>query len=146
METIWILAADSGRARIFTTSRKDVLERETHSVVHPEGRQAGKDIIQDRPGRSINPSKGKSRVTFEPSSDPRKHEVRKFAADVAEIINQGALDNKYQGLYILAPPEFLGMLRNELEPAAEKRIRAEMDKNVTRLKKEEIREHLPEFL
>ncbi|MFP4108939.1 MAG: host attachment protein [Desulfonatronovibrio sp.] len=146
MEKIWVLAADNSRARIFETTRRNILEKEIETRDHPESRQSNQDIITDRPGRMAYPSSGEQRKAYMPATDPKKHEVMQFAREVGEMINKAAIEKKYDKIYILAPPSFLGMLRNELDSNTRERISREIDKNVTQLKMEEIREYLPEFM
>lgn len=146
MEKIWVLAADNGRARIFETTKRTVLEKEIETMVHPAGRQSVQELIDDRPGRSPHPSSSEKRVAYAPTVDPKKYEVQQFARSLAKILNSGARDNRYQKLYIVAPPSFLGMLRAELDGQSKERIQAEIDKNVTQFKMEEIRKYLPEYM
>lgn len=146
MEKIWVLAADNSRARIFETTRRNTLEKEIKSMHHPESRQSSQDIVTDRPGRTAHPSSGEQRKAYMPTTDPKKHEIQQFAKEVGGKINKAAIEKKYEKIYILAPPSFLGMLRNELDSNTREKISGEIDKNVTQLKMEEIREYLPEFM
>lgn len=146
MENIWVLAADTSRARIFETSKRTELEKEIQTLAHPEGRQHSQDLVEDRPGKSVNPSKSESRVTYVPQSDPKKHAASQFAKEVAGILNKAANENTFDRLHILAPPEFLGMIRNEMTAGTQKKVRGELDKNVAQLKMEEIRGYLPDYL
>ncbi len=146
MEKIWVLAADNSRARIFETTRRTVLEKEIETMVHPAGRQSVQELIEDRPGRSPHPSTSEKRVAYAPTVDPKKHEVQQFARSLAKLLNNGARENKYQKLYVVAPPSFLGMIRSELDGQSRERIIAEIDKNVTQFKMEEIRKYLPEYM
>ncbi len=146
MEKIWVLAADNSRARIFETSKRNILEKEIDSMVHPASRQSVQDMVSDRPGRTAHPSSSEQRKAYAPSTDPKKYETQQFARAIGEIINRGATENKYDKLYILAPPSFLGMLRAELNGRVRERVKDEIDKNVTQLKMEEIRAYLPEYM
>lgn len=146
MEKIWVLAADNSRARVFETTKRTALEKEIETLVHPAGRQSAQEITDDRPGRSQHPSGGDKRVAFTPTVDPRKHEAQQFARSLAEILNNGARDSKFEKLYIIAPPSLLGMLRNELDSKTQKKVVKELDKNLAQLKMEEIRKHLPEYM
>ncbi len=146
MEKIWVLAADNSRARIFETTRRNGLEKEIESIVHPASRQSVKDMITDRPGRTVHPSKSEQRKAYLPSTDPKRHEVQQFARALGEKINKAAIKRKYEKIYIIAPPSFLGMLRAELDAHARERVQDEIDKNVTQLKMDEIRKYLPEYL
>ncbi len=146
MEKIWVLAADNSRARIFETSRRTILETEIESIDHPASRMSAQEISSDRPGRTAHPSSSEQRKAYAPTTDPRKHQVQLFARKIGELINKGAGEKKFEKIYILAPPSFLGMLRGELNAQARDKVRGEYDKNVAQLKMEEIRDYLPEYL
>ncbi len=146
MQKIWVLAADNSRARIFETSTRKALEKEVQSIVHPASRQSAQDMLSDRPGRTVHPSSSEQRKAYAPSTDPKKYEAQQFARSIGEIINKSALEKEFEKIYILAPPSFLGMLRTELSPQAREKIGTEIDKNVTQLKMEEIRQYLPDYL
>ena len=146
MEKIWVLAADNSRARIFQTTRRTVLEKEIESIVHPASRQQSQELYTDRPGRTVHPTSGDQRKAYAPSTDPKKYEVQQFAKALVEKINKAAMENKYEKIYIIAPPSFLGMLRAGMDNHTRERIKGEVDKNVTQLKMEEIRKHLPEYM
>lgn len=146
MEKIWVLAADNSRARIFETTKRNTLEKEIETMVHPAGRQSVQEMTTDRPGRSPHPSGGEKRVAYAPTVDLKKYETQQFARSLSQILNKGSRDNKFQKLYIVAPPSFLGMLRSGLDSHVRERIKAEIDKNLTQLKMDAIREHLPEYM
>lgn len=146
MEKIWVLAADNSRARIFETTRRNLLETEIETMVHPAGRQSVHELTDDRQGRTSHPSSSEQRKAYAPTVDPKKYEVQQFARSVAQLLNKNALEKKFLKLYIIAPPSFLGMIRSELDNHARERIKGEIDKNVTQLKMEEIRQHLPEYM
>ncbi|WP_035244003.1 host attachment protein [Desulfonatronovibrio hydrogenovorans] len=146
MEKIWVLAADNSRARLFETTKRTALEKEIQSMVHPAGRKSVHDLVEDRPGRNPHVADSEKRVAYAPSVDPKKHEAHQFARSLAGILNKAARNNEFQKLYILAPPSMLGMLRAELDHHSKEKLLAQVDKNVTQLKMEEIRKQLPEYM
>ena len=146
MEKIWVLAADNSRARIFETTRRNILEKEIETMVHPAGRQSVQEMTTDRPGRSPHPSGGEKRVAYAPSVDPKKYETQQFARHLSQILNRASRDNIFVKLYIIAPPSFLGMIRSGLDSHVKEKVKSDIDTNLTQLKMEEIRAHLPEYM
>ncbi|HIE56381.1 MAG TPA: host attachment protein, partial [Chromatiaceae bacterium] len=70
----------------------------------------------------------------------------RFAKKLCEKLRQGALDKAFDKLYILAPPAFLGELRECLEANLKSLVAGEITKDVVKQTPEEIRKKLPDFL
>ncbi len=139
-DKIWILAADSSRARIFetTASRKPLQELET--LTHPESRLHEGDLSDDGPGR-VHESHGDGRHLTD--NYRKQYEAEVFAREICERLEQGRVESAFNKLYLIAPPAFLGQLRDCMGNATRKLIAEEIDKNVVLAKPDEIRKHLP---
>ncbi len=142
MQTRWILAADSSKARIFKVLSRNKLE-ELETLTHPESRLSDKDMSSDRPGLSMARS-GERRHGLEPSTDPKRQEAVNFSRVVAANLDKARSLQKYQELIIVAAPAFLGMLREQLSKQVEQCIVREVPKNISALSPAEIQEHLKE--
>ena len=55
-----------------------------------------------------------------------------FAASLAADLNVAALQGRYEHLIVVAPPRILAEIRQDLSGEARARIRAEIDKDLTR--------------
>jgi len=142
MQTRWILAADSSKARIFKVLSKNRLE-ELETLTHPEGRLSDRDMASDRPGLALARS-GERRHGLEPSTDPKRQEAINFSRIVAANLDKARSLQKYQELVIVAAPAFLGMLREQLSKQVEQCVVREVPKNISALSPAEIQEHLKE--
>jgi protein required for attachment to host cells len=62
------------------------------------------------------------------------HEIaeEQFAASVASKLNEAALQNRFEKLIIVAPPNSLAALRKNLDPKTSQRVVAEIDKDLTK--------------
>lgn len=134
MRTIrtWILIADAGVARVY-----EHVPGVRHITERPELRlsedvPAGRDLADDRPGRS-NPSVGASRHGLQPTSDPRREMKRHFAGEVADMLDRHAGDGSYEKLVVAAPPTMLGDLRKALSDRVRALVALELDKDLTKM-------------
>ena len=65
-------------------------------------------------------------------------EEDRFAARAAEMLKERALRNEYESLVVVAPPKTLGELRKHYHKEVEKRLTAEVPKDLTNMPVEEI--------
>jgi protein required for attachment to host cells len=145
MKTIWVVIADSARARIVASGGASQPFQDIEQLVHGESRLRDTQRISDRPGRSFD-SHGEGRHAMEPGVDPADQEALRFATDIAHRIHQGRVGNEFDSLILVAPPRFLGMLRKAMDTGSRKLVQTELDKEFTQLDDEEIRRRLREFL
>jgi protein required for attachment to host cells len=73
---------------------------------------------------------------------PREQEDIRFAAELADHLQEGFNKGSYDALYIAAAPHFLGLLRNAVSEGVAAKLKGDLDKDLTRLGEAEIREHL----
>ncbi|HHT00001.1 MAG TPA: host attachment protein [Thiomicrospira sp.] len=145
MKPIWILVADSSVARIFTAenSASDLIEIET--LNHAEALLHEQELVSDEPGRANDgPSGGNHAYTGEVS--PKEQEEQNFAKRVVKHLCDELNQNKYERLFIVAAPAFLGSLRNAFTSRVEKQVAYSLGKNVVTQTPQEIRAHLPHSL
>jgi protein required for attachment to host cells len=126
----WILVAD-GRKALFL--RNDGLAEQpnlqcfaTREQTNPAAHEQGTDA----PGRAFQ-SFSKSRSSME-TTDRHEVEELRFAAGLAGELNAASLDGRYEHLIVVAPPRILAELRQDLNKEAKGRVRAEIDKDLTR--------------
>ncbi|MFU8789040.1 MAG: host attachment protein [Methylobacter sp.] len=144
MKLTWILIADSTRARIFTADSSAASLEEIEGFSHTESRLHDREITSDLPGR--NQGVGKAGHAFEQATDPKKHEADSFAHSLARHLDEACNENRFEQLLIVAGPAFLGLLRSHLSENVKKRVRFELDKELTLLSADDIRQHLPQYL
>ena len=145
MGNIWILVADSTRARVFSTEKRDGALNEDFDLVNPEGRMREQDLTTDSAGQAANSATG---VKYQYGQDG-KHKpesVRQFARDIAERLRQERTRGAFEKLYVMADPSFLGELRKTVDSATKTLVAGTVDKNLTRGSVAEVRRALPDFL
>lgn len=141
MEIIWVLVADKSRAKLFSgKSRVSELALE-QSWEHEASRTHEHELTSDLPGRAFD-SVGSGRHAMEQPVDPRDHEVEVFAHMLMNEMERGRTENRFTRLYLMAAPEFLGLLRKQCSAALQKTVAGEVDKNLTQESEEAVRSFL----
>lgn len=141
MTKTWILAAESSRAVIYRVESRTAPLVEVKSLAHPEGREMEHDMTSDRPGRAFD-SFGNNRHSMGKEVDPKRQEAIQFSRRLADCLEQGRTQGDFEQLILIAPPEFLGLLRQALNDQVLKRVSQSLDKNLVQAGEKAIREHL----
>lgn len=124
-----VIVAD-GKKMLFFRNEGDAefpkleVERKLETADAPDREQK-----TDAPGRAIA-SAGAGRSALE-EVDFHQLEEDRFAADTAEMLRKRALRNDFESLIIVAPPKTLGELRKHYHKEVEKRLAAEIAKDLT---------------
>lgn len=145
MNSTWLVVADNSRARIFCMESRTSPIEEIKSIVHTEARLHEQNMTSDLPGRG-NGSAGAGGHAYQDEVSPKEQENINFAREVANELDSARKENKYKQFVLVAAPEFLGNLRNQLNAQTQKLVCFELAKNLSHLNAAEIRKHLPERL
>jgi protein required for attachment to host cells len=136
-----VVVADSGRARFYAMENKGTPLVELADYVHTETKLHTSELVSDRQGRTFD-SKGSARHAKESRSPVRVQQAKKFAHQISANIEAQRKKNKFTKLFLIAAPEFLGMLRKALSRESGKLVTREIDKDLVLMKEDVIREHL----
>ncbi len=142
---IWILSADTHKARLFsahTPYSKKIVEIKT--FLQPETVLPERDLVSDGLGR-YNQS-GEQHHPKLPRSSPKDKRIHEFAKQIGDYLTNEHNKGHFSKLGIVAEPHMLGELRSQLDKNLTKDICFEIDKNITTLSEDELRECLPEKL
>ncbi|HYD13803.1 MAG TPA: host attachment family protein [Allosphingosinicella sp.] len=123
-----ILVAD-GRKSLFFRNQGDA-DFPNLSVVEKEGRKdaAHHEIASDLAGQAMKTTTGMGGTMGE--ADFHQLDEDRFASETAEMLNERALRNEYDALVVVAPPRTLGELRKHYHKEVEKRLVAELPKDL----------------
>jgi protein required for attachment to host cells len=97
------------------------------------------DQKTDAPGRSHSPGAGRS--AYE-ETDFHQLEKDRFAHETAEMLKRWALRNDFEQLVVVAPPKTLGELRKHYHKEVQKRLAAEIPKDLTNMPVKDIEKML----
>ncbi len=127
--TTWILIADRGRARVF--SRVPDKERWTkvESFDFPEGRLREGETRTERPTMF---SIGDGRSTPEPHADFHHTTAATFSKELVGYLEKAKLEKRFDFLWVVAPPLFLGEWRDHLPNTLNPLVKREWHKDLTK--------------
>lgn len=137
MSATWVVVTDSSKARFFSlVSRTEPLQ-EMEGMVHAEGRMRDQDEVSDKQG-----GHGEGGHAFEAPTDVKHHEAEIFARQIADKLEHGRVNHDYDKLILVAPPAFLGTLRQALNNHVQDLVSSSLDKNLVAENETAIREHI----
>jgi protein required for attachment to host cells len=141
MSKLWVVVAESSRARFFSVVNRISPLNEIDDMVNPAARIHDRDLTSDLPGRTFDPA-GIGRHSIEPSVDPKKNEVIVFAKKVSERLGSARKAGQFDELILICSPEFLGLLRQNLDDVLKKHVTRTINKNLVQKDEAQIREYL----
>lgn len=131
MKKIWILAADNSRARIYELHTPDKTPQQVEEFENPQGRAHNRDLVTDGNGRYFGKGERNQGHTAPPSESAVEHEVELFAKRLAAHLEKCRVEQKFDGIRLVAAPKFLGLLRQNLTKEVEKLVEESMAKDVS---------------
>lgn len=142
--TTWILVADRAHARLFQImpTHGDGGFDEVVDFPNPEGRMS----VAELGGQGLpsgHDRMGPGRHAIEPHTLLVDKVSQRFAAELAQVLQRGRIENRFDALILIAPPRFRGQLKRELDPQVIRRIVAEVDKDLSDSSIDVIRRALP---
>jgi protein required for attachment to host cells len=142
MNTLWVLVCDASRGRLFEVPEPAAPWKLLEVFTHDESRARDEDLVSDRQG-TRSPEGGSSHHNaMAPTSDPKKVEKAHFSHQLGKMLDQAMRSNKFRAWVLVAPPQFLGMLRAELTPELQKHLVSTVDKDLTHMSEAELTEKL----
>ena len=141
----WVVAADAGRARIFSASQADGQLEEVADFVNPDARLQDHDAMSDRRGHVVQGVAGVGHA-FEPRQTHGEHIAESFAKDLCHRLGAAQRNGEVARIYLIADPRFLGLLRKNLDSATHKLVVQETAADFSRHPASEIRGLLPAVL
>ena len=142
MKPAWILIADSSRARIFTAENSVAELVEIENLNHSEDGVLDQDLISEPLGKSKENDSAGGHV-YMGEMDPKEQENIHFAKRIAQHLCHELNLNKFENLFVVASPAFLGTLRHACSHQLKKHIAFSLNKNVVTKTPEQIRSYLP---
>lgn len=141
MQTTWIVAADSSRARIFEVHGAQDHLREVEDLANPAGRAQDRELSSDARGRYYGKGEQQQGHTAEPHVDEAEHETELFSKRVSEYLDQARVEHRYDKLCLIAFPKFLGLMRRNLSKEAQRLVEDEVPKDISKLEAREIEDY-----
>lgn len=135
---IWIVIADRSIAKIFSKAGAS-LEMIGEAV-------PSKDGAEDPQNREMGRTKGAAEkfrnIKYEPSMSASRRNAFKFAHEIAHWLDNALVNEAFDRLIFVAPPQTLGDLRQAASKAVASRLIAEINKDLTHLSEKDLHEGL----
>lgn len=133
----WILVCDGGHAKFFENhGANDSLHQiRKLDIDIPKA----EDLITGDRGRNHSSANAAERHAYS-QPDPRRQQKETFLKHIAQTVNRNL--SALSRLIVIAPPQALHVLRQELSPQAQEKIVAEIPKDLTKSDERT----LPQFL
>lgn len=141
----WIVVADGARMRVFVNDGPGHGLSELAGKARQTDPKPSRDIDADRPGRSFDRA-GQGRHAMEPPSDSSRHAKKRFADEIADILENAHRDAAFDRLVLVAAPAMLGDLRTALTTKVRDVVYLELAKDLTHLDERRLAKHLSDML
>jgi protein required for attachment to host cells len=137
----WVLVADRSRASLLHALPNGLRPWPTLAgFVHEEARLTPQERDTAAPGRVMHP--GGARSAVEPHEDRSHVEARRFAAQITEHLDRERLNRRFDRLVVVAPPMFLGVLREASSAPLRAMTAIEFDRDLIPLPEAELQQRL----
>lgn len=140
MTTTRVLVAHDAGARAFEQRGRIKKLTLLTEIEFEDGRRHSGELDADRSGRSSDRS-GQGHA-YESHLDTRLHAVSLFAKQLVTDLSRDFHLGAFQQLVLVAPPRFLGMLRDGLDNKLSRAVIATLAKDLPRANEAELRAHL----
>lgn len=124
----YIVVADAARARIVRTDEAFEEVAEVADLTHPTGRAKAGEIVTDMNTTSTRPQGPRNQT--EPV-DLHHVESERFARQIAARLQKDRAAGAFDVLILVAPPKFLGVLREALDAPTARLVIGSVDRDYT---------------
>lgn len=140
----WFVVASQKEARVFvkTSDRKQL--RMLKSITNPLGLVKRRDLIRKQAGRGIKSIGQVGSVSY---SEPKRHDphdeaVVQFAREISRFLESEKLKKNFESLTVVAEPNLLGKIRNEMKDNLRKSVTTWINKNLQKTPQIDLAEFL----
>jgi len=138
MELTWMVVANRSRARILEVRARNETPREAADFVNPAGRAHERDLDSDAAGRFHGKGEREQGHSASASESLGQHEVDRFTVELRDFLDHARSERRFERLWLIAAPAFLGHLRSAFQKPLRQRVDLEIDKDWTTDKADDI--------
>ena len=148
MDATWIVTANASRARFFSQADSSASLEEVEDMINSGARLRTEESESDKigptaAGKSMHNTGGATpNKAYEPHQTPVEHQTELFARNVAEFLLKNQQQGRFRQLCIVASPQFLGILRQQLDANVTSVVSLEINKDYTQTSPAELQEHI----
>ena len=140
MTKTWILVANASSASLYMNNGPKQGLKKIRAYEHAASREKASDLVSDRPGH--NRSAGNGHGAYVPPSDPKQNEAQNFAMKLTRDLEQGRTSNEFQRLILVAPPQFMGLIKSNTGAALMNLVSDHFEKDYTKVDEKTLAGHL----
>lgn len=141
----WVLVADASGSRVYEKAGPHEHFHEIENLRRTHDHRASHELGSDRPGRVVE-SVGPTRHAVSPKSDPHRELKRGFAEELAEELGRLADAKQFDRIVVVLPPVMLGDFRKAAGGGLKALVAAEIDKDLTKLSRNDIEARIGEVV
>jgi protein required for attachment to host cells len=139
--TTWIIVAHRGGAEIFKTNGRASTPKKLRTIDHPAGRLKAGEINTDGPGRTFQ-SAGPGQHRLVPAQRATERVAEDFARSVTGMLDKQRVRKTFDALILVAPPRFLGRLREAFPAPMRSMVVASLGKDLAGVDEKGLAKHL----
>lgn len=145
MMSIYVLVADSSKARILSVQDSNSPLLDKHDFIHSDSRFKERDLVSGEMGnRRDSGGFGKHSMGHEGATHQLQAEL--FARDLCSEVEKIRATGDLRRIYLIAAPKMLGILRHNLNKQCSELVSGEVNRNLVNHDLKDIRSHLPKRL
>ncbi len=141
----WIVIADGSRARIVANDGPGKGVRPVPGAEWEGDQRATREIMADREGRGFD-GFSQTRHGMAPQSDPRQLVENAFLNRVVDYLVENDGKGRFDRLVLAAEPKALGTLRKALPATLQRKLHADLPKDLTKIRVDQLADHLGAIL
>lgn len=134
----WILIANGSHARLCFRRTRSAACQTMRRFEHPLSAVHERDLLTDRPGRFKQRVGKRTRAAAEPRASAKRQEALRFARELMSSVAHALREDASASLVLVAPPRFLGVLRQELDELASHRLATSIAADLTAVPDEQL--------
>lgn len=142
MRKVWVVVANRAEMKIYRAENVHTLIQ-IHYLTHIQSQLTSQELTSDKQG-SHRGSFGSD--TMEEKTPAKLKEANSFANQIAKVLEDAVNKKEVERIYLIANPQFMGILRQAINPQVAKLIEREIPKDVVHATADQIREYLPPVL
>jgi len=146
MNTVWVLVCDASRGRLFEVRDQDPNWVTVDTFDHAESRSKTSDLVGDHLGQRSSEGSSVHHGALAPASSPKETQKAHFGLSLATMLDQAVRSRRFTRWVLVAPPHFVGVLKNMLTPEVTKHLLTTVGKDLTHLGAHELGERLAEVV
>lgn len=141
MAKTWILIAHRSGARLFENRGPGKGIELLQNFDNPAGKLKNRELETDKSGRHAE-GRSPNRHGYGHDQEPTMHIAELFAKQLAGVLEQGRVDQRFDRLVLVAEPKFLGLLRDSMTDSTTNLVTKALDKDLGGIEARDLPRHL----